>query len=105
MNDAVAMVGLGNAGAALAGRFPLSGYDVDPRRKTAVEDLEIAWSNSLESVLAEADIVLLSLPRPEISLDVVKSITNTHATVRLVVETSTISRIMTYRQLKGGRHG
>ena len=46
MNGAIAMVGLGNAGAALAhalaGKFPLSGYDVDPKRKTTVADLEIA---------------------------------------------------------------
>ncbi|TDJ15282.1 MAG: NAD(P)-dependent oxidoreductase [Gammaproteobacteria bacterium] len=95
MNDAVAIVGLGNAGAALAhalaGKFPLSGYDIDSKRKNVVENLEIAWSNSIESVVADADIVLLSLPRPEISLDVVKSIANTHTAVRLVVETSTIT--------------
>jgi 3-hydroxyisobutyrate dehydrogenase-like beta-hydroxyacid dehydrogenase len=95
MNNAVAIVGLGNAGTALAhalaGNFPLSGYDIDPKRKNVVENLKIAWSNSVESVVADADIVLLSLPRPEISLDVVKSIANTHTTVRLVIETSTIT--------------
>ncbi len=95
MNGAIAMVGLGNAGAALAhalaGKFPLSGYDVDPKRKTAVENLEIVWSNSVESVVADADIVLLSLPRPEISLDVVISIANADTTAQLVIETSTIT--------------
>ena len=95
MNGAIAMVGLGNAGAALAhalaGKFSLSGYDVDPKRKTAVENLEIVWSNSVESVVADADIVLLSLPRPEISLDVVRSIANADTTAQLVIETSTIT--------------
>ena len=95
MNNAIAMVGLGNAGAALAhalsGKFPLSGYDINPKRKAAVENLEIAWANSLESAVADADIVLLSLPRPEISLDVVRTIASAHTTARLVIETSTIT--------------
>lgn len=42
----VTMVCLGNAGAALAHasaeNFPRSGYDVDPKKKTTVADLEIA---------------------------------------------------------------
>jgi len=89
------MIGLGNAGAALAHalseKFPLSGYDVDPNRKTAVENLEIAWSHSVEAVVADADVVLLSLPRPEISLDVVGTIASAHTVARLVIETSTIT--------------
>ena len=68
MNNAVAIVGLGNAGTALApalaGNFPLSGYDIDPKRKNVVENLKIAWSNSVESVVADADIVLLSSSWP-----------------------------------------
>jgi len=95
MNNAIGMIGLGNAGAALAHalseNFALSGYDVDPKRKAAVEDLKITWSNSIESVITDADIVLLSLPRPEISLDVVRSIANAHSMTRLVIETSTIT--------------
>jgi 3-hydroxyisobutyrate dehydrogenase-like beta-hydroxyacid dehydrogenase len=95
MNDAIAMVGLGNAGAALAhalsGKFPLSGYDADPERKAAVEDMEIAWASSVESLVDGADVVLLSLPRPEISLDVVRTIASARTAPRLVIETSTIT--------------
>jgi 3-hydroxyisobutyrate dehydrogenase len=95
MSNAIGMIGLGNAGAALAHalseKFALSGYDVDPKRKAAVEDLKITWSNSIESVITDTDIVLLSLPRPEISLDVVRSIANAHTVTRLVIETSTIT--------------
>ena len=95
MSHAVAMVGLGNAGAALAHalseKFPLSGYDVDPKRKAAVENLSIAWSSSIESVVADADVVLLSLPRPEISIDVVGTIVRARTAARLVIETSTIT--------------
>ena len=78
MKTAIAMVGLGNAGAALAcalsERFQLSGYDVDPQRKAAVEKSGVAWASCVEAAVVDADIVLLSLPRPEISLDVVRNL-------------------------------
>jgi len=95
MKDAIAMIGLGNAGAALAnalsGRFSLSGFDVDAKRKSAVEALDISWASSIETVVADADIVLLSLPRPEISLQVARAIVDVHSPVKLVIETSTIT--------------
>jgi UDP-N-acetyl-D-mannosaminuronate dehydrogenase len=44
--NTIAMVCLGNAGAALAHalaeNFPRSGYDVDPERRITVADLETA---------------------------------------------------------------
>jgi 3-hydroxyisobutyrate dehydrogenase len=95
MNGAIAVIGLGNAGAALAhalsGKFPLSGYDIDPGRKTAVEHLELTWASSVESAIANADTALLSLPRPDISFDVVKTIVKAGTAPRLVIETSTIT--------------
>lgn len=95
MSDAIAMVGLGNAGAALAhalsGTFTLSGFDINPARKAAVEHLEIDWADSLESAVADVDVVLLSLPRPDISLDVVRAVAGGPTAARLVIETSTIT--------------
>jgi len=70
-DDAVALVGLGNMGSAVAGRlaerFTVLGFDVDPKRRadaakrygiTVVEDL---------ALLAPASTLVLSLPAPEIS--------------------------------------
>ena len=95
MKTKIAMIGLGNAGAALAcalsEQFQLSGYDIDPDRKSALENVQIAWADSVESTVADADIVLLSLPRPEISLGVVRVISSAQSTARLVIETSTIT--------------
>ena len=95
MNNTVAIIGLGNAGAALAralsGKFPLRGYDVNPERTDAVADLEIDWLSSVEAVVAEAHFALLSLPRAEISRVVVEAIARTPTTVRTVIETSTIT--------------
>ena len=95
MKTAIAMVGLGNAGAALAQAlsrsFQLSGYDVDAEKKAAVEKMGLAWASCIGSAVVDADIVLLSLPRPEVSLDVVRSVASTHTSARLVIETSTIT--------------
>lgn len=95
MGISVTIIGLGNAGTALAQplsrNFRLTGFDVDPGRKSAVKHLEIAWADSVESAVADAAVVLLSLPRPEISLQVVNTIANAATQARLVIETSTIS--------------
>ncbi len=95
MGDAIAIIGLGNAGAALAhalsGKFPLTGFDVNAGRASAVEHLEVAWKESLESAVAAADVVLLSLPRPDISIHVVGTLAASRCPARLVIETSTIT--------------
>jgi 3-hydroxyisobutyrate dehydrogenase-like beta-hydroxyacid dehydrogenase len=95
MSNTIAMIGLGNAGAALAhalsGKFPLTGYDVTPERQSAVAHLEITWSESLESAVAEADVVLFSLPRPDVSIDVAAALAASRGRARLVIETSTIT--------------
>jgi 3-hydroxyisobutyrate dehydrogenase len=95
MRNAIAMIGLGNAGTALAhalsGKFPLTGYDVNPDRRGAVAHLEITWSDSPESAVAEAEVVLLSLPRPDISVDVATAVAASGCSARLVIETSTIT--------------
>jgi 3-hydroxyisobutyrate dehydrogenase-like beta-hydroxyacid dehydrogenase len=89
------MIGLGNAGGALAhalsGKFSLSGYDVDPERRAAVENLELSWQSSIEAATARADVILLSLPQPRISLEVAGRIASAGTVARLVIETSTIT--------------
>ena len=95
MNSSVAMIGLGNAGAALAralaGKFSLSGYDQNPHRRGVVADLDFQWRDSIEAAVGEADFVLLSLPRPEISRAVVQEIAKLPTRVKVVIETSTIT--------------
>jgi 3-hydroxyisobutyrate dehydrogenase len=95
MNNAIALIGLGNAGAslarALAGKFPLRGYDVNPERRDVVADLDVQCLDSIEAVVADADFVLLSLPRPDISRAVVESIASVQTTAKVVIETSTIT--------------
>ena len=60
----VGIVGVGNMGGRIAARIAaagrrITGYDRDPQRAEAVG---IPSSNSLAAVVAESDVILLSLP-------------------------------------------
>ena len=95
MNDTIGMIGLGNAGSALAsalsGRRPLVGYDTNPERQSAVADMELTWMPSVEAVGGSAETILLSLPKPEISRAVVEELARLAQSPRLIVETSTVT--------------
>ena len=95
MDNTLGMIGLGNAGSALAsalsGRIPLVGYDADPRRRTVVAKLDLLWAGSVAEVGAKAGMVMLSLPKPEISKAVVAELLAGGKKPGLVIETSTIT--------------
>ena len=95
MNDSVGLIGLGNAGSALASAFsgqrPLVGYDANPARRDAVAALDLQWADSAEEVAGLADMVLLSLPKPEASKAVVGELVGCAKPPNLIVETSTIT--------------
>lgn len=95
MNNTLGMIGLGNAGSALAsalsGRIPLVGHDVDAKRRAAVAKLDLVWAASVAEVGAKAGTVLLSLPKPEISKAVVAELLAGGRKPAVVIETSTIT--------------
>jgi 3-hydroxyisobutyrate dehydrogenase len=95
MDNTLGMIGLGNAGSALAsalsGRIPLVGYDVDPKRRASVAKLDLIWAGSVAEVGAKAGMVMLSLPKPEISKAVVAELLAGGRRPRLIIETSTIT--------------
>lgn len=95
MNDTIGMIGLGNAGLALAsalsGRRPLVGYDANPERQSAAADVALTWMPSVEAVGAGAETILLSLPKPQISRAVVEELAGLAQSPRLIVETSTVT--------------
>jgi 3-hydroxyisobutyrate dehydrogenase-like beta-hydroxyacid dehydrogenase len=95
VNEIVGIVGLGNAGAAIASalceRFKVVGHDVDGGRREAVAGTTLAWAGSAAEVAARAGTVVLSLPRPEISAAVVEEIAGADSQPRVVIETSTIT--------------
>lgn len=95
MKNSLGIVGLGNAGSALAsaysGRIPLIGFDANLGRRDTVSDLDLVWAESVADVAAKADVVLLSLPRPDISRAVVAEILSVSERPQSVVETSTVT--------------
>jgi 3-hydroxyisobutyrate dehydrogenase len=95
MTNTLGIVGLGNAGAALAsalsGRIELVGYDANPARRDAVAKLKLRWVGSAADVGAASDTVLLSLPKPEISKAVVAEIVAGTKRPGTIIETSTIT--------------
>ena len=95
MQGTIGMVGLGNAGSALAtalsGKWPLVGFDIDTRRRQAVTALAIECVASLAEIAARARTVILSLPRPDISKAVVAELLSVATPPDLIIETSTIT--------------
>jgi len=95
MNETVAIIGIGNAGAALANAlsatFRLRCHDVRASQRNAVAHLDIEWADTVASALEQADCALLSLPHPDISRAVVRAIADADSRVSTVIETSTIT--------------
>lgn len=95
MNDTVGLIGLGNAGSALAsafsGQVTLAGHDANPARRDAVAELDLQWADSAGAVAELAETVLLSLPKPEASKAVVSELIGCARPPKLIVEASTVT--------------
>jgi 3-hydroxyisobutyrate dehydrogenase len=95
MRTHVGIVGLGNAGSAMAtalsGKMPLVGFDANPSRREAVAHLQLDWMTSVTALTRQAGIVVLSLPHPEISKAVVAELLQAEPPPELIVETSTVT--------------
>jgi 3-hydroxyisobutyrate dehydrogenase-like beta-hydroxyacid dehydrogenase len=95
LDGPVALAGLGNMGSAVAGRlaerFTVLGFDVDPsRRADAAARLRIHVVDDL-ALLARASTLVLSLPTPEVSATVVRTLLSDLHPGTLIVETSTVN--------------
>ncbi len=95
MLSPVGIVGLGNAGSALAtalsGQFPLVGFDANPARREAVAGLKLEYADSVATLGAQVQAVILSLPKPEASIAVVTELVASDPRPQLIIETSTIT--------------
>jgi 3-hydroxyisobutyrate dehydrogenase len=95
MQTHIGIVGLGNAGSAMAtalsGKMPLIGFDIDPGRRQAVAHLALDCAASLADLARCAGTVVLSLPHPDISKRAVAQILESTPHPGLVIETSTVT--------------
>ncbi len=91
----VGLCGLGNMGAAVAGRLatagPVLGYDPDTERAEAAARIDGVRVVPALDDLAEAEVVVLSLPGPEISVEVATTLAGCLRPGALLVETSTVT--------------
>jgi 3-hydroxyisobutyrate dehydrogenase-like beta-hydroxyacid dehydrogenase len=95
MQTHVGIVGLGNAGSAMAtalsGKMPLLGFDIDPGRRQAVSHLALDCVAALEDLARRAEVVVLSLPHPNISKQTVNALLASAPHPGLIIETSTVT--------------
>ncbi len=95
MTDPVGLIGLGNAGAsvakALTAKVPVVGFDLDAARCGTATGFGVRCVDSAAAVAAEAPRILLSLPKPEASVAVVRAILEAGHRPEVVIETSTVT--------------
>ncbi|MDB2531256.1 NAD(P)-dependent oxidoreductase [Alphaproteobacteria bacterium] len=91
----IGIIGLGNAGSAIASAFAASGevhgYDQNASRRDDVADKGIVTHDHLGGVVSRADVIILSLPHPDISIAVTTQIMAQPIRPKLVIETSTVT--------------
>jgi 3-hydroxyisobutyrate dehydrogenase-like beta-hydroxyacid dehydrogenase len=91
----IGLIGLGNAGIALATpllkQFGIVGYDREPKRLAVARAAGIQTAESAKDVARACEIVLLSLPTPEASRSAMGEMVGQEIKGRLIIETSTVS--------------
>ncbi len=95
MAETVGIIGLGNAGgavaSALAKHASVVGFDLSRPRVDAAAAAGIAIAASPADVAAKAGTIILSLPKPEASLATVRALADAATKPKLVIETSTVT--------------
>lgn len=96
--DSIGLIGLGNAGAALAqplGKaFNVVGFDIRDEQRTAAEAAGVKWADSVGAVAQQSSIVIINLPTVDASRTVVTQILSATNLPRVVIETSTITHAL-----------
>jgi len=91
----VGLIGLGNAGMALAqalsSSFEIFAYDLDQNRLNEAQELGCNKALNSEDVASKARVILLSLPTPKATKTVCQSLANTSLEGSLIIETSTVA--------------
>ncbi|MCI2418544.1 NAD(P)-dependent oxidoreductase [Saccharopolyspora sp. K220] len=95
MSGTVSLCGLGNMGGAIADRLaargPLRVFDVDPERVARATRTAQVTAAGEVGELAESEIVVLSLPAPKISRQVIGELAPRLRAGSVIVETSTVN--------------
>ncbi|SHH65586.1 NAD(P)-dependent oxidoreductase [Pollutimonas bauzanensis] len=91
----IGLIGLGNAGMALAApllkQFDVAGYDRDARRNDIARQAGVQLAASAQDLVSRCEIVLLSLPTPGASRAAAREMAQGDLAGRLIIETSTVA--------------
>jgi 3-hydroxyisobutyrate dehydrogenase-like beta-hydroxyacid dehydrogenase len=90
----IGLVGLGLLGSALAerflrARFAVSGHDLSPERRAALEQVGGRAAGSATDVARDCDVLVLSLPNSDVVADVMRSVREVLTRGQLVIDTTT----------------
>ena len=95
MSETIGVVGLGNMGAAVAGRlansYTVHGFDPSAERQAVAAQAGIKLVSDIAELPAHTSTVVLSLPRPEVSAHSVRSLLGSGlGSGAVIIETSTV---------------
>lgn len=94
MSETVGLIGLGNAGLALAqpinGKFKVVGYDLDETRQQMARAAGVTVARDAREVAAACSTLMLCLPNPAISRAVLDKLDPKTLNGRLIIENSTV---------------
>ena len=95
VTEIIGVIGLGNAGGAVAGalarKTKVVGFDPDPERCLRAGDLGVDCVSSTDELAEKTNHIILSLPKPEISIAVTKTLCDSASRPKLIIETSTVT--------------
>ena len=95
MIESIGIIGLGNAGAAvasaLAKKVKVIGFDTNANQRSLAEKNGVEWASSCEEITRKSKQIILSLPRPEISISVTRTLCELETKPDLIIETSTVT--------------
>ncbi|NQW10425.1 MAG: NAD(P)-dependent oxidoreductase [Alphaproteobacteria bacterium] len=96
MTKSIGIIGLGNAGAAMCRALigkgvSVIGVDLAPARQDAARTLGVVVVDTPAAVAAQADRIILSLPKPEASLATVEALMAAEHRPTVIIETSTVT--------------
>ena len=91
----IGIIGLGNAGGAIAAAFaalaPVHGHDQNVERRNRAATNGVITHDDIGGVAMAADVIILSLPHPDISLAVTTQLLAAARKPPLIIETSTVT--------------
>lgn len=92
----IGFIGLGNMGSGmvknlLSNSFNVTGFDVDSEKLAGLENLGLQKADSVAEITHGSEVVLLCLPNPDISRNVITELLGADNSVATIIETSTLT--------------